>query len=418
MKATIITIGDEILIGQIVDTNSAWMGQELNKIGVSVYEIISIGDDRDHILSAFAKAEQQSDVVLITGGLGPTKDDITKSTICEYFEDSLVQNQEVLEHIREIFSSYVKDAIVPANELQSMVPSKARVLKNAHGTAPGMWMEKNDTIFISMPGVPFEMRSLMTDEVLPLLSKTDGLPFIYHRTILTAGQGESTIAARIEQWEDDLPADIKLAYLPSLGSVRLRLSSIGPDREEVTLKVEQRVLVLKELINDIIIGESNDESMAQQVSALFKKSGLTLAVAESCTGGQIAQQLTEFSGASQFFMGASVTYATRSKIDLLDVNPDIIDKYSVVSEQVAMAMATGARHKFHSDIAVSTTGNAGPSKGDSEVEVGTVYIGIATANDTFAIKFMMGNHRERVIQKTVNKSFELLQKEILKLLAN
>ncbi|SCX91681.1 nicotinamide-nucleotide amidase [Nonlabens sp. Hel1_33_55] len=418
MKATVITIGDEILIGQIVDTNSAWMGKELNKIGVSVYEIISIADDKDHILSAFAKAEQQSDVVLITGGLGPTKDDITKSTICEYFDDELVLNESVLVHIREMFAKYVKDAIVPANELQAMVPSKAKILNNAYGTAPGMWLEKNETVFVSMPGVPFEMKALMSNEVLPLLGKTEGLPLIYHRTILTAGQGESTIAARIEKWEDELPADIKLAYLPSLGSVRLRLSSIGKDRDQVRSAVDQRVLSLYDLIDDIIIGESNDESLAQQVSALFKKAGRTLAVAESCTGGQIAQQLTEHAGASQFFMGASVTYATRSKIDLLDVDPSIIETHSVVSEQVAMAMAKGARLKFHSDIAVSTTGNAGPSKGDSDADVGTVFIGIATAYECFAVKFNMGNHRERVIQKTVNKSFELLQKEILKIHAN
>lgn len=415
MKATIITIGDEILIGQIVDTNSAWMGRELNKIGVSVFEIISISDDKDHILSAFAKAEQQSDLVLITGGLGPTKDDVTKVSICEYFDDQLVLNEQVLEHIRDMFAKYVKDAILPSNELQAMVPSKAQLLKNAYGTAPGMWMEKNDTIFISMPGVPFEMKSLMTDEVLPLLSKREGLPFIYHRTILTAGQGESTIANRIEQWENELPASIRLAYLPSLGSVRLRLSSVGLDRERVTRELDERVFSLHELIEDIIVGESNEESLAQQVATLFKNSGLTLAAAESCTGGQIAQQLTEHAGASQFFMGASVTYATRSKIDLLDVDPAVIDKYSVVSEQVAIAMAEGARKKFHADIAVSTTGNAGPAKGDSDAQVGTVFIGIASENESFAFKFMMGNHRERVIQKTVNKTFELLQKEILKL---
>jgi nicotinamide-nucleotide amidase len=374
MKATIITIGDEILIGQIVDSNSAWMGKELNKIGVSVYEIISIGDDKAHILSAFAKAEQQSDLVLVTGGLGPTKDDITKATFCEYFDDKLVQNKEVLEHIQQMFAKYVKDAIVPANEMQSMLPSKAKILKNEYGTAPGMWIEKNNTVFVSMPGVPFEMKALMTNEVMPLLTKTVGLPFIYHRTILTAGQGESTIASRIEQWEDNLPAAVRIAYLPSLGSVRLRLSSTGSVREAVMSVVDDQVLQLHDLIGDIIIGESNDESMAQQVSALFKKAGLTLAVAESCTGGQIAQQLTENTGASQFFMGASVTYATRSKIDLLDVDPEVIEKYSVVSEQVAIAMAVGARSKFHSDIAVSTTGNAGPGTGDSDAVVGTVFI--------------------------------------------
>ncbi len=415
MKATIITIGDEILIGQIVDSNSAWMGKELNKIGVSVYEIISIADDREHILSAFAKAEQQSDLVLVTGGLGPTRDDITKVTICEYFDDQLVVDNEVLQHVKELFAKYVKDKIVPQNEAQALVPSTARILKNDYGTAPGMWLEKNNTIFVSMPGVPFEMKALMSNHVLPLVSKREGLPYIYHRTILTAGQGESTIATRIEQWEDELPKDIKLAYLPSLGSVRLRLSSIGNHRETVMQRLDDRVTALYHIIDDIIVGESNEETLAQQVAAMMKKAGLTLGVAESCTGGQIAQQLTEHPGASQFFKGASVTYATHSKIDLLEVDPKIIDEHSVVSEQVAMAMALGARKKFHADLAVSTTGNAGPSKGDSDVEVGTVYIGIATARENYAVRFMMGNHRERVIHKTVNKSLEMLQKEILKL---
>jgi nicotinamide-nucleotide amidase len=415
MKATIITIGDEILIGQIVDSNSAWMGRELNKIGVSVYEIISISDDRDHILSAFAKAEQQSDIVLITGGLGPTKDDVTKATICTYFEDELILDKEVLRHVRDLFAKYVKDKIVPMNEAQAMVPSKAKILKNEYGTAPGMWLERESTVFISMPGVPFEMKALMTNHVLPALISRGKLPFIHHRTLLTAGQGESTIATRIEAWENALPDHIKLAYLPSLGSVRLRLSTTGVERQSVEDAVDLQMRQLYELLEDIIVGESNEQSMAQQVSTLFKKLGKTLAVAESCTGGQIAQQLTEHPGASRFFKGASVTYATRSKIDLLDVDPAVIEEHSVVSEQVAIAMATGARVKFHADVAISTTGNAGPDKGDSDVAVGTVFIGVATATDSYAVKFMMGNHRERVIQKSVNKSLELLQKELLKM---
>ncbi len=414
MKATIITIGDEILIGQIVDTNSAWMGQQLNNVGVSVYEIITINDDREHILSAFAKAEQQSDLVLITGGLGPTKDDVTKSTICAYFDDELIMNKEVLEHIENIFSKYVKDAILPANRDQALVPSKARILPNDYGTAPGLWMEKNDTIFVSMPGVPFEMKGIMTSGVLPEITKKGNLPFIHHRTMITAGVGESTIAKRIEDWESALPKTIKLAYLPSSGMVRLRLSSTGMNRVEVETSVAVQVKALYELIGDIIVGESNGESLVHSVFHLLKEKGKTIATAESCTGGKIANLITEIPGASYVFKGSTITYATQSKIDILGVEENLIDKCSVVSAEVATAMAAQARVKFKSDIAIATTGNAGPSKGDSDAEVGTVYIGIADENGAMAHKFLMGNNRERVVQKTVNKSLELLQKILIK----
>jgi nicotinamide-nucleotide amidase len=414
MKATIITIGDEILIGQIVDTNSAWMAQELNKIGVYVYEIISISDSRDHILSAFAKAESQSDIVLITGGLGPTKDDITKKTICDYLNDELVLNQEVLDHVTQLFAKYIKDAMVAMNKAQAMVPSRAEIIKNNFGTAPGMWLVHNEVIFVSMPGVPFEMKEIMRGGVLPKIKAIPGLPFIHHRTILTAGQGESTIATRIEQWENDLPKHIKLAYLPSLGTVRLRLSSRGMDKGFIEKTVDDQIRLLLKLIEDIIEGESNEESLVDQISRLFKEQGKTLATAESCTGGKIANLITEIPGASEFFKGSTITYATDSKVAILGIDPSLIEQYSVVSTEVAEAMAVAAKKKFKSDYAVATTGNAGPSKGDSDANVGTVYIGIATENESFALKFMMGNHRERVIQKTVNKSFELLQKELLK----
>jgi nicotinamide-nucleotide amidase len=414
MKATIITIGDEILIGQIVDTNSAWMAQELNKIGVYVHEVISISDSRDHILSAFAKAESQSDIVLITGGLGPTKDDITKKTICDYLNDELVLNQEVLDHVTQLFAKYIKDAMVAMNKAQAMVPSRAEIIKNNFGTAPGMWLVHNQVIFVSMPGVPFEMKEIMRGGVLPKIKAIPGLPFIHHRTILTAGQGESTIATRIEQWENDLPEHIKLAYLPSLGTVRLRLSSRGMDKGFIEQTVDDQIRLLFKLIEDIIVGESNEESLVDQVSRLFKEQGKTLATAESCTGGKIANLITEIPGASEFFKGSTITYATDSKVAILGIDPSLIEQYSVVSTEVAEAMAVAAKKKFKSDYAVATTGNAGPSKGDSDANVGTVYIGIATENESFALKFMMGNHRERVIQKTVNKSFELLQKELLK----
>lgn len=414
MKATIITIGDEILIGQIVDTNSEWMAQELNKIGVDVYEIISISDNREHILSAFAKAESQSDIVLMTGGLGPTKDDITKKTICEYTNDTLVLNQDVLDHVTQLFAKYVKDAMVDMNKDQALVPSQAQIIKNDFGTAPGMWFENNGVIFISMPGVPFEMKEIMLSGVLPRLKAMPGLPFIHHRTILTAGQGESTIATRLEDWESNLPTSIKLAYLPSLGTVRLRLSSKGMDKDHILKSVDDQIKELYLLIPDIIVGESNEEGLVDQVSRLFKEQNKSLATAESCTGGKIANLITEIPGASQFFKGSTITYATASKVDILGIDETLIDKYSVVSHEVAEAMAVAAKKKFESNYAIATTGNAGPSKGDSDAPVGTVYIGIATEDESFALKFMMGNHRERVIQKTVNKAFELLQKELLK----
>ncbi|WP_438961861.1 competence/damage-inducible protein A [Nonlabens sp.] len=415
MQATIITIGDEILIGQIVDTNSAWMARELNKIGVHVYEILSISDEREHILSAFAKAKQQSDIVLITGGLGPTKDDITKKTICEFFNDELELNQEVLDHVIMLFKEYVKAPMVDMNKDQALVPKKAQVLMNAYGTAPGMWIQEDETIFVSMPGVPFEMKSLMTDRVLPRIKEVGNLNFIHHRTILTAGQGESTIATRIEEWENNLPSHIKLAYLPSLGTVRLRLSSRGTDKGFILKTVDQQIKALYALINDVIIGESNDESLVHSVVQLLKEKHKTVATAESCTGGKIASLITEIPGASQVFKGSTVTYATQSKVDILSIDPVVIEKYSVVSEQVAVQMAAQVRKKFKSDFAIATTGNAGPTQGDSDAPVGTVYIGIATPLKVYGLHFMMGNHRERVVQKSINKALELLQKELIEL---
>jgi nicotinamide-nucleotide amidase len=414
MLATIITIGDEILIGQIVDTNSAWMAQELNKIGISIYEILSVSDQREHILSAFAKAKQQSQVVLITGGLGPTKDDITKKTMCAFFNDTLVLNEEVLAHVTDLFATYIKVPMAPMNREQALVPSRAQVLKNTYGTAPATWIEDDGVIFISMPGVPFEMKEIMRGDVFPRLKQLGNLPFIHHRTILTAGQGESTIATRIEQWENDLPEDIKLAYLPSFGTVRLRLSCTGHDKKSILARVDAQIKELYLLMPDIIVGESETDSIVQTVCKMLQDHGLTVATAESCTGGRIANAVTEIPGASKIFKGSTITYATASKVAVLGIDASFIEKHSVVSAQVAQAMAAQVRIKFDADIAISTTGNAGPEKGDSDAAVGTVFIGVATKNGEFAHEFMMGSHRERVIEKTVNKAFELIQQEILK----
>ncbi len=412
MLAEIITIGDEILIGQIIDTNSAFMGKELNKIGVDVHQITSIKDDKQHILNALKEASERVDVVLITGGLGPTKDDITKHTICEYFKDTLVQNKEVLAHIEKIFEKYISTPISEINKQQALVPSTCKVLMNQYGTAPGMWLEKDNTVFVSMPGVPYEMKGLMKEEVLPRIQKRFDRPHIIHKTILTYGMGESAIAEKIENWEDNLPSYVKLAYLPSLGRVRLRLSARGKDGKLLADAIEHQVTRLKEIIGDIIVGYEEDETIEIRIGELLMNKGRTLSVAESCTGGKIAESFTANAGASSYFMGGTVTYATQSKIDVLGVDPEIIKKYTVTSEEVAKAMALKVKEKFKSDYAISTTGNAGPSKGDGDVEVGTVFIGIATPTTVFSKKYIFGNFRERNIGKAVNKSLELLLGEL------
>lgn len=413
MQAEIITIGDEILIGQIVDSNSAFISKELNKIGVSVYQITSIQDDREHILKAFSEANTRSQVVIITGGLGPTKDDITKHTLCEYFKDTLIEDKKVLEHIEFLFKKYISTPISDINRKQACVPSRAEVLHNQFGTAPGMWMEKEGTVFISLPGVPFEMKGLMTNSVIPKISTTFERPHILHKTIMTYGLGESAIAEKIEDWENNLPKEIKLAYLPSLGRVRLRLSAKGNNLDLLKQLVNLEAQKLYPLIGDIIYGEEEDETIEAGIAKILTQKGMTLATAESFTGGKIAQQLTAVPGASKYFKGTVVGYATETKIKVLDVPADAVENDSVVSEAVAIAMAENVRRIMDADFAVATTGNAGPSKGDSDEDVGTAFIAISSPTGTFAQRFMLGNHRERIVQKGVNKAFELLQKEIL-----
>ncbi len=412
MLAEIITIGDEILIGQIVDSNSAFIGKELNKIGVDVYQITSIQDDKQHILNALEEAKNRVDIVLITGGLGPTKDDITKHTICEFFDDALVQNEKVLRHIESIFAKYIQTPITDINLMQALVPSTSIVLMNQYGTAPGMWLEKDETVFVSMPGVPFEMKNLMKDEVLPKLQERFDRPFIIHKTVLTYGLGESAIAEKIEAWEDNLPSFIKLAYLPNLGRVRLRLSARGTNEKLLVDTIEERIVDLQVLIGDIIVGYEEDESIEVLIGKILTSRGHFLAVAESCTGGKIAQSITSYPGTSSFFKGGAVTYATQSKSDILGVSEEIIKQFTVTSKEVAEAMALGAKDKFKSDYAIATTGNAGPTKGDGDVEVGTVFIAIATPERVFSEKFVFSNNRERTIGKAVNKSFELLLNEL------
>ena len=414
MKAEIITIGDEILIGQIIDTNSAYIAQELNKIGVSVYQITSVQDDKIHILEAFQAAEKNVDIVVITGGLGPTKDDITKTTLAQYFEDTLVYDEAVLENIKYLWKSFVKQPLLQVNIDQSLVLSKAIALMNKSGSAPGMWLEKNNTVFISLPGVPYEMKGLMNDEVLPRISQKFKRPFILHKTLLTYGIGESIIAERIKDWESALPEPIKLAYLPNLGRVRLRLSSKGFDKEAIIDGVNAQVTALIPLISDVFVGFEEQSSIEQIIGNQLTKLGRTLSIAESCTGGKIAENITAHSGASNYFKGGLVAYAMDSKIDILKVNPELIKAHSVVSNQVAEAMAENVRQLFASDYGLATTGNAGPTKGDSEAEIGTVCIAIATPSGVFSQQFNFGKQRLRVVQKAVTMAFTLLQKEIFK----
>ena len=414
MKAEIITIGDEILIGQIIGTNSAYIAQELNKIGVSVYQITSVQDDKIHILEAFQAAEKNVDIVVITGGLGPTKDDITKTTLAQYFEDTLVYDEAVLKNIKYLWKSFVKQPLLQVNIDQSLVLSKAIALMNKSGSAPGMWLEKNNTVFISLPGVPYEMKGLMNDEVLPRISQKFKRPFILHKTLLTYGIGESIIAERIKDWESALPEPIKLAYLPNLGRVRLRLSSKGFDKEAIIDGVNAQVAALIPLISDVFVGFEEQSSIEQIIGNQLTKLGRTLSIAESCTGGKIAENITAHSGASNYFKGGLVAYAMDSKIDILKVNPELIKAHSVVSNQVAEAMAENVRQLFASDYGLATTGNAGPTKGDSEAEIGTVCIAIATPSGVFSQQFNFGKQRLRVVQKAVTMAFTLFQKEIFK----
>ncbi len=414
MKATIITIGDEILIGQIVDTNSSYIAKALDKIGIATNEMISISDDKTHILDTFEKLQNKVDVVIVTGGLGPTKDDITKKTFCDYFNDTLVENEAVLLHVKGIIEGFYKRPITQINKEQALVPTKAKVLFNQVGTAPGMWMEKENTVFISLPGVPYEMKYLVDNEVVPALATKFERPFIVHQTIMTYGRGESLIAEEIEEWEDNLPDFIRLAYLPSPGKVRLRLTARGTDQELLKNEIKKQVELLDLLIHDIIVGYNEDETIEVVLGKLLTEQNLTLATAESCTGGKIASMLTEIAGASKYFKGSVVSYASQAKVDVLNISDEILKKYSVVSAEITEAMALSVQQMMKADFAIATTGNAGPNKGDSAAEIGTVFIAIATPNGVFSEEFNFGQPREKVIDRAVSKALELIYKEILK----
>ena len=412
MKAELVSIGDEILIGQIVNTNSVFLAKELNKIGVEIAQITSISDQKEIIIKALDEARKRADIIIMTGGLGPTSDDVTKHAICEYFDDHLVKNHNILEHIENIFRKYVTTPISDMNREQANLPSKATILHNQFGTAAGMWFINQAQVFISLPGVPYEMESLVKKEVLPKIQEQFVLPALYHKTILTYGLGESVIAGRIADWEKNLPESIKLAYLPNLGRVRLRLSSKGAVLDTLKKQVDEQIEKVIPLIQDIYFGTEEDQSIEFLIADKLKRLGNTLSCAESCTGGAIATKFTSHPGASSFFLGSAVTYAVDSKTSILGVERSIIDQYGEVSGPVASAMALGAQKKYKSDFALATTGNAGPTKGDMGQEVGTVFIGLASPEGVESLQFNMGNNRTRVINKTVNQAFEILYRAL------
>ncbi|WP_370398489.1 competence/damage-inducible protein A [Tenacibaculum dicentrarchi] len=414
MNAEIITIGDEILIGQIVDTNSQWIGQELNKIGVSVYQISSIQDEKQHILNALKEAESRADIVIITGGLGPTKDDITKKTIAEYFnDDKVIVYDEVISHIKELFEK-INHPYNEVQKYQAELPSKATLLMNEFGTAPGMWFFENNTVFVSLPGVPYEMKGLMTNEVLPRIQQKYKLPFILHTTIMTVGVGETVIAERIEEWENNLPSHIKLAYLPSFGKVRLRISAKGTNKEVIEKEVASKVTILNTLISDVIVGFDTAASIEKRVGDLLIAKNKTVSTAESLTGGKIGANLVSIAGSSAYFKGGFITYTAELKEQLLGVSKQTIQEFSVVSKQVAKQMAVGCLKKLKTDFAIAVTGNAGPTTDDTDKSVGVVCIAIASKQRVEVYEFNFGEPREKVLNRTVTKALDLLRERILK----
>jgi len=419
MTAEILTIGDEILIGQITNTNSVWIAQQLNLTGIKVLHMASVADDEAVIITAFDAALSRADFVFITGGLGPTKDDITKKTFAEYFETPLVLNEEVLANVSSFFNKRGKE-VSEVNRQQALVPEGCFVIKNVHGTAPGMWMKKKNTVFISMPGVPYEMKAMVTDIVIPKIKKENTLPFIYHKTVLTQGVGESTLAEIISDWENNLSVKkIKLAYLPQPGIVRLRLSSSGTDFNLLKKNVEDEIEKLKLLIGKYIFGfeDYGEAAVTLQsiVSDLLRANKQTLSLAESCTGGYISSLITAIPGASDIFKGAIVPYTNTAKNELLNVDQKIFLTSGAVSRECVEQLAKNVLKKFKSDYSIAVSGIAGPTGGTIEKPVGLVWIAIANAEKTQSFKFIFGDNRQRNIIMTAQTSLNLLRKFILKL---
>ncbi|MBT33416.1 MAG: competence/damage-inducible protein A [Thalassobius sp.] len=409
--AEIITIGDEILYGQITDTNSQWISSELDKIGIRIIRKVSVGDVREEIEKSFKEAESRADIIIITGGLGPTKDDITKKTIADYVNASLIMNEDVLENIRNIFDKKNRE-VNELNRGQALVPDNATVLMNPVGTAPGMWIEHNNKVFISLPGVPHEMKRILTDSGLPKLREKYKTPFIYHKMIKTIGIGESILAPKIEEWEDSLPENIKLAYLPRAGQVRLRLTGTSIDKEEIIKSVEDKALELNKYIPEYIYA-FDDEEIEVTIGKLLKEKHLTLATAESCTGGRVADKITDIPGCSAYYMGGIVSYSNAVKMSQLGVEESTLKEHGAVSEQTAREMAENVRVKYGADFGISTTGIAGPEGGVPGKPVGTIYIALASAEETQVRLLNLDTERLINIQRTYSAVLGMLRQKLM-----
>jgi nicotinamide-nucleotide amidase len=411
MNAAIITIGDEILIGQIVDTNSAWLAENLNLLGIKVDEIVSLSDDSQHIQNTLKRYEGNKELIIISGGLGPTKDDLTKKTLTEYFDSELIINPEVLAHIEVLFAQR-GIRVSEMNRMQAMLPVNCRVLKNPSGTAAGMWFERGGSIFVSLPGVPYELKDIYYQSLLPELHKVITGNVIVHRTIMTQGIPESILSEKIKDWEESLPDNIKLAYLPRPGIVRLRLSAIGSSASELNAILESEIsMLLKIISNDVF--SLQDSSLESVIGELLLQKSLTLATAESCTGGSIASLITSVPGSSQYFKGSVVAYDNSVKINLLNVNIDNIKKYGAVSQHVVEEMAIGIRKRLQVDYSIATSGIAGPEGGTNEKPVGTTWIAVSSTEKTYSNRFLFGEHRGRNIEKASLAALNMLRKMIL-----
>ncbi|MFK7900630.1 MAG: competence/damage-inducible protein A [Cyclobacteriaceae bacterium] len=398
LLAEIITIGDEILIGQIVDTNSAWMGDQLNQIGMKVRQITTIGDGKQEIVTALDNALERNDMVFITGGLGPTKDDITKHTLADYFNTPLVRDQFTYDKLEKYLLDRGKD-FNELNASQALLPESCTIIDNQLGTAQGMWFEHQEKIVMSMPGVPYEMKGLMTTSVLPKIANHFSLPAIVHRTIRTVGKGESDLALKIEDLEEALPAHIKLAYLPSFSQVRLRLSAFGKEKEVLKEEIASYEKQLLTRIGDYVFG-FDDTTLAQAVGALLKEKGKTIATAESCTGGYVAHQITSVAGSSNYFRGSVIAYDNEVKKDFLSVREEDLQQHGAVSEQVVSQMAKAVRERLGTDIGVATSGIAGPSGGTKSKPVGTIWIALSDGKTTTAKRLLLSTSRENNIKRT------------------
>ena len=410
MYAEIISIGDELLIGQTINSNAAWMGQELNKIGIDVYQVSTISDDKNHIVNALNDALNRTKLVLITGGLGPTRDDITKYTLTEYFNSSLVRNEKVYNQVEKM----LKKRSIQMNDLnrkQADVPENARIFINYAGTAPAMWFELNKKVVISMPGVPYEMKELMTKQILPSISRYFKTPVIIHRNILTYGTFEAKLAEMLSGFEDQLPPEIKLAYLPAEGVIKLRLTGRGDREERIKKIIDKEIEKLYKIIPKYIFGEQND-SLEKTIGVLLKEKGETLCTAESCTGGMIAHQITTVPGSSDYFIGSVVAYSNRIKEKELGVNSTTLEKEGAVSRQVVEQMAQGVRERFGAGYSIATSGIAGPAGGTPEKPVGTIWIAVAGKNGTYSRKFIFGNDRLRNIKRSTLTALNLLRQYI------